>query len=232
MAHDSGRKLGPVIWGVCEMRIMSLAIAAALLAGSTTAMAATDLVYDLSPAVAGNQAYGDNLGLDFTVVNPFTVFKLGAFDDGSNGITTNIFVGIWSLDTQAYVTPLVNFNGSTAAPGSAYALKSIAPVTLAAGNYSVVAYGFNGANRNFNTNISGQNGNSPIVFNSFGGALINGQSRFGGGANPSSGTVFAFESAFAGGTLAIPEPGTWALLLTGFGMVGLAARRRRPLVAA
>jgi hypothetical protein len=30
----------------------------------------------------------------------------------------------------------------------------------------------------------------------------------------------------------IPEPGTWAMLITGFGLVGLAARRRRPARAA
>ena len=31
---------------------------------------------------------------------------------------------------------------------------------------------------------------------------------------------------------AVPEPATWALLLTGFGLVGFAARRRRVIVAA
>jgi hypothetical protein len=31
---------------------------------------------------------------------------------------------------------------------------------------------------------------------------------------------------------AVPEPGTWAMLLVGFGMIGLSARRRRTIVAA
>jgi hypothetical protein len=31
---------------------------------------------------------------------------------------------------------------------------------------------------------------------------------------------------------AVPEPGTWAMLIAGFGMVGLASRRRRALAAA
>ncbi|KPF64736.1 hypothetical protein IP88_13525 [alpha proteobacterium AAP81b] len=30
----------------------------------------------------------------------------------------------------------------------------------------------------------------------------------------------------------VPEPATWALLLTGFGLVGAAKRRRKPVVAA
>jgi hypothetical protein len=29
----------------------------------------------------------------------------------------------------------------------------------------------------------------------------------------------------------VPEPATWAMLITGFGLVGYAARRRRPLAA-
>jgi hypothetical protein len=33
-------------------------------------------------------------------------------------------------------------------------------------------------------------------------------------------------------SVAVPEPATWAMLLTGFGMVGFAARRRRTVVAA
>ena len=37
-----------------------------------------------------------------------------------------------------------------------------------------------------------------------------------------------------GGTVipGVPEPATWAMLIAGFGLVGAAARRRRPIVAA
>jgi hypothetical protein len=34
------------------------------------------------------------------------------------------------------------------------------------------------------------------------------------------------------GTLAVPEPASWAMLIAGFGLVGAAARRRRTVVAA
>lgn len=208
------------------MQISSLAIAAAVLLGSTAASAV--VVYDLSPSITGNQNYSDNLGLDFTVVSAITVNRLGAFDSGSNGISTNVTVGIWNLDTQAYVTPLVNFNGRTASGGSAYAFKSIGPVTLTPGNYSIIGFGFNSTDPNYNTNMSNLQLNSPISFNPLGGALVNGVSRFGGGTNPSAGTIFPFASAFAGGTFGVvPEPANWALLIAGFGLTGAAMRRRR-----
>lgn len=37
---------------------------------------------------------------------------------------------------------------------------------------------------------------------------------------------------FAGSTAAIPEPSTWAMLITGFGLAGVAIRRRRQPLAA
>ncbi len=49
-------------------------------------------------------------------------------------------------------------------------------------------------------------------------------------------SVFIFGFKGVGGTVVppggvIPEPGTWAMLIAGFGMVGFAARRRRTTVA-
>lgn len=41
--------------------------------------------------------------------------------------------------------------------------------------------------------------------------------------------TFAFAGLWSNSV--VPEPATWALLITGFGLVGVAARRRRPLTA-
>ncbi|WP_156256127.1 Npun_F0296 family exosortase-dependent surface protein [Sandarakinorhabdus oryzae] len=52
----------------------------------------------------------------------------------------------------------------------------------------------------------------------------------------STGVAFEFDSFAAEGAITtgggVPEPATWAMLLAGFGMVGVSARRRRPTVAA
>ncbi len=45
----------------------------------------------------------------------------------------------------------------------------------------------------------------------------------------STGVAFEFDDFAAAGT--VPEPATWAMLIAGFGLVGLAARRRRAGVA-
>jgi hypothetical protein len=52
---------------------------------------------------------------------------------------------------------------------------------------------------------------------------------FGNGVivNPGSLAIFTLEYESV-----IPEPATWALMIVGFGMVGVAARRRKAAVAA
>jgi hypothetical protein len=206
----------------------SIAVAGASMAPLSAQAAA---VYDTPTTTVGNQSYNDNLGLDFTVSLPIRVTALGAFDSGADGISSDIFVGIYDLANQVWVTPLVNFNGKSATGGSSYAFLNIAPFILGPGNYSIVAAGFNGTDPNFNTNIfPGVNGASPITFDSLSGHLANGTSRYGGGATPGAGTVFPYQSAFAGGSFiatAVPEAATWAMMLLGFGMIGGAARYRR-----
>jgi type IV pilus assembly protein PilY1 len=52
------------------------------------------------------------------------------------------------------------------------------------------------------------------------------------GTTPDRSTfIFAFKGV-GGQEVVVPEPGTWAMLIAGFGLVGFAARRRRTSVAA
>lgn len=45
--------------------------------------------------------------------------------------------------------------------------------------------------------------------------------------NPSSTGIGTFKQLRLGGVAAVPEPGTWAMMLLGFGMLGMAMRRRK-----
>lgn len=51
------------------------------------------------------------------------------------------------------------------------------------------------------------------------------------GANPGLSNI-SFEGTLAGTGVTVPEPATWAMLIVGFSLVGVAARRRKAAVAA
>jgi hypothetical protein len=215
---------------------VGLALAGALMATvpaqALTPVASGTAIYDTAPTTAGDQGYSDVLGDDFTVNVPgLKVVGLGAFDSTKTGITTDITVGLYDLTTSTWVTPQVNFNGTLDPLGAAYVWQSITPVSLVSGDqYSIVGLGFNGVDENYNTNTTADpgltDGNSPITFNSLGGRLTNGVSRYGGSGDPSASTVFGYASTFGAGSLqvSVPEPATWAMLLLGLGAVGAMAR--------
>lgn len=54
----------------------------------------------------------------------------------------------------------------------------------------------------------------------------------GGAFDPGAFEAGDFDAFNFGGTSVVPEPGTWAMMLIGFGAVGFAMRRRRPVVSA
>ncbi len=205
---------------------------AAILAAATPALAAS-LVYDTAPTTPGNQNWGGTLGLDFNVNTAVTVTALGSFDSGKDGITSNIFVGIFDLSTGLLVAPAVNLNRTANCGGTAYVSVAIAPIVLAAGSYQLASWGYDqGADINYNN--SGPGG--PIVFDSLSGALTAVGTRYSNGNAPG---VLATNSAigttrYGAGTFAavVPEPATWGLMIAGFAMTGVAARRRKASVAA
>ena len=49
---------------------------------------------------------------------------------------------------------------------------------------------------------------------------------------PTDVQVFDYRIDITDAAAAVPEPATWALLLTGFGMIGVAVRRRSRTIAA
>ena len=213
---------------------IALAIAAVPLAlAATGANAAT--VFDTPATTPGSQVYTGGVGLDFAVNSPVVITALGAFDAGAKQFTTNVMVGIYNLTTSSFVNPVVNFKGYTAASGNAYAFQSVRPFTLVSGNkYSVYAYGF--GNDNLIYNSFHDSYKSSIVFDNLGGALTNGFGRY-GGMDPKNDQTVGYSSEFGAGSFvatavtAVPEPATWAMMLMGFGMIGVGVRsRRKPTV--
>lgn len=209
----------------------SVALAAALLAAAP--VAAVTLVYDTAPTTPGNQAWGGTLGLDFNVNRQIRVTSLGTFDSGKDGITSDIFVGIFDLSTGNLVAPAINLNGTTNAGGTAYVTQQVTPIVLGPGNYQLAAWGYNlGADMNYNN--SGPGG--PIIFDSLFGALTAVGTRYSDFAAPGvlATNVDVGTTRYGAGTFAayVPEPATWGMLITGFAMTGAAMRRRKAAVAA
>ena len=54
-----------------------------------------------------------------------------------------------------------------------------------------------------------------------------GKPGFGGGAN----AIYADNGKTQGSVISVPEPGAWALMIAGMGLIGLAARRRQSALA-
>ncbi len=110
---------------------------------------------------------------------------------------------------------------------------------LDAGTPHAVAYLNSFDPSNIATNYLGDAGATPSVGGTgafqvkvgAGGALV---LDF-GGLNSQFGrynyTVEAFSDADFGQSFGVPEPATWALMLTGFGLAGVSLRRRRTALA-
>jgi hypothetical protein len=141
--------------------VSSLTLAAAFLLTTTKTYAVIPayIAYN-NVAGSGNQAFGGNLGLNFTVNSPgIVVTNLGAFNArGTNwGPMTTITVGIF---TSTGTTPIVsatfnaNEHGEPLLGDTADLFLIVTPTFLAPGNYIVVAVGFNATDMNGNETVS------------------------------------------------------------------------------
>jgi hypothetical protein len=162
----------------------------ALPAGYDFGTGAVMAAYSAPGHTAGNQAFGGSLGMDFNVVQPVQVTALGCFDDLANGIApgATVIVELWQRDDKQTPdnpnddTGMVRLASRTFTSSSAGALMNgnrfqplAAPVVLTNGAYTIVAYGYNGNERNGNNG-----GDFPaLTLNSGGGALQFTHSRWG-----------------------------------------------------
>lgn len=172
----------------------------------------------------------------------FTVKWSGAqFENGASA------VGVFDIDTNLFpdLGGVQNLNNV----GTGFSILSLSVSGSAGGNGSFTQADFGNfyfaafSPLNYNQQLIGQAMGNGFNFGSFGAGYGGGSGDFNlfrTNPNAPNGT-FYFElttsggdrmgvTSFAPGT--VPEPASWAMLLTGFGLTGAMLRRRRQVAAA
>jgi hypothetical protein len=211
-----------------------LLLAATMLAPLVAAAPAAALSYDpaagFSTASNPNGAY--SYGYSATLGGALTLFTdaNAVYPNSWSNQSLDQYLGVYGA------TPTASSVSLHPGPNGQYSVIRVAIADTG-------AYSFNGGYSN------GNNATTDVH------VLVNGVSAFDGLINGQGSTSgFSFDRVLAGGSTvdfvvgpngdyffdstnltaniaAVPEPATWGLMLVGFGMVGTAARRRRPVAA-
>jgi len=177
----------------------------------------------------GNQNFNGSLGMSFDVLSPINVTHLGAFDSSQDGFSSQVSVGIFDRNTQALVTEVALFNGTTAPLIGQSRFFDIADVQLGIGNYSIVAQGFNASNPNGNAGAvaPAPTINTGGLISFVGGGFYNFTSTLDyplivdfGPANRYDAGTFQFEAV---NNVPAPE----AMWLLGSGLIGLFGMKKK-----
>ncbi|WP_293904861.1 PEPxxWA-CTERM sorting domain-containing protein [Phenylobacterium sp.] len=204
-----------------------LAAALVLSAGAAEASSAISLI---TPGTESVDA-GHTLGFEFSTLNAQSITALGIYDSGKDGLADTAQIGVWDTFGHLVASATIKAGGGTL--DGFFRYVAITPVALDVGTHYVVgAYDEHDAQSSW---AAGQGGTAALNLNlnyfgnrfSSTGALSYADSSSGGGAF--LGGNFKIEPTSR--VSAAPEPATWALMLAGFGLAGVALRRRTAALA-
>jgi hypothetical protein len=155
--------------------------------------------YVVPAATVGGQNYSDGLGMDFDVLAPIVITKLGVFDSSGNGISFSLTVQLFRRTTSTALLTTMSFaSGSgTLAAGTASRMKPLAnPLVLPIGSYTIVSYGHNSSDLNGNAGLQ-----TKVWTTDGGGGLLQFTgSRYGGSPNLLPPNMDALTDQYAAGT--------------------------------
>ena len=219
------------------MKIVTIAAAVAVALAATTASASTISTlsqWDNSTSInswggGATNTYGEVLVAPGSSLTSFT------FQANNGGLETN------------YVAEVYAWSGSTTSGGQVGAALYSGPASVLAGfngfqavtvntggvavtpgqRYAILLYDNSADGVNATWGLTPPFGAHPDVAGDVGFFFNNGPSD-GNGTFDDFGSL-AYSATFAGG---VPEPATWAMMIVGFGAIGVGARRRRTAVPA
>jgi len=177
--------------------------------------------FSISGGISAAPGFSATLGYAFTLSSPVTVTNLGLFDSRNDGFAESHAVTIWtSTGTQLVQTTIPAGTSGTLINGFRYV--SIAPLTLAAGTYTIA--GFYGVTPDASLfSLSSITGASGVSYLGSRGAL---------GFTFPTGDVFVNPNSYFGPnfefTTGVPTPDSGSTVsLLGCALLGLAALRRK-----